>query len=300
MPITIKEKDAVNKKHIFHYFKIVSLLSLCIFTFSFLLSGCAQMEPDTIHHLKIQVRNLNKKVINLAQNSTDSEQALHQTQVNVANQGAKIASIKSNLSSLYGKYEIISHDMKLLQTEFRNYRILVNKELIKLLKKEKFKSSAISKQKITSKITPKIAIVKVKPAHKISVKQLALRKELKEYGSAKSYYKKGSYKKALALFKKYLNKYPQSQKSGDANYYKSVSNFKLKNYPVSILEFHKFTRLYPKNKHVAMAIYLQGIGFSKLSDPSDAIILFKQVIAEYGSSKAAALAKSALEKLAKQ
>ena len=74
----------------------------------------------------------------------------------------------------------------------------------------------------------------------------------------------------------------------------------MKNYPVSILEFHKFTRLYPKNKHVAMAIYLQGIGFSKLSDPSDAIILFKQVIAEYGSSKAAALAKSALEKLAKQ
>ncbi len=295
----IKEKDAVNKKHIIHYFKIISLLSLCIFTLSFVLSGCAQMEPDTIHHIKIQVRNLNRKVANLSQNSTDSEQALHQTQVNVANQGTKIASIKSNLSSLYGKYEIISHDMKLLQAEFRNYRILVNKELIKLLKKEKFKSSVISKQKITPKITPKIAIVKVKPAPKISVKQLALRKELKEYGRAKSYYNKGSYKKALVLFKKYLNKYPQSQKAGDANYYKSVSNFKLKNYPVSILEFHKFTRLYPKNKHAAMAIYLQGIGFSKLSDPSDAIILFKQVIADYGSSKAAALAKSALEKLAK-
>ena len=303
MPI-IKEKDAVNKKHIIHYFnfKIISLLSLCIFTLSFLLSGCAQMEPDTIHHLKIKVRNLNKKVINLSQNSTDSEQALHQTQVNVANQGAKIAGIKSNLSSLYGKYEIISHDMKLLQTEFRNYRILVNKELIKLLKKEKFKSSAISKQKITSKITPKIVTskIKVKPIVKISAKQLALRKELKKYSGAKSYYNKGLYKKALVLFKKYLNKYPQSQKAGDANYYKSVSNFKLKNYPVSILEFHKFTRLYPKNKHVAMAIYLQGIGFSKLSDPSDAIILFKQVIANYPSSKAAALAKSALEKLAKQ
>ncbi|RZD16555.1 MAG: outer membrane protein assembly factor BamD [Candidatus Acididesulfobacter guangdongensis] len=302
MPIIIKEKDAVNKKHILHYFKIASLLSLCIFTFSFLLSGCAQMEPDTIHHLKIQVRNLNRKVANLSQNSTDSEQALHQTQVNVANQGAKIASVKSNLSSLYGKYEIISHDMKLLQTEFRNYRILVNKELIKLLKKEKFKSSAISKQKITSKVTPKIVISKVKPVivPKISIKQLALRKELKEYGRAKSYYNKGLYKKALVLFKKYLNKYPQSPKAGDANYYKSVSNFKLKNYPVSILEFHKFTRLYPKNKHVAMAIYLQGVGFSKLSDPSDAIILFKQVIADYSSSKAAALAKSALEKLAKQ
>jgi TolA-binding protein len=303
MPITIKKSGTINKKHIIRYFKIASLLSLCIFTFSFLLSGCAQMEPDTIHHLKIQVRNLNKKVINLSQNSTDSEQALHQTQVNVANQGAKITSIKSNLSSLYGKYEIISHDMKLLQTEFRNYRILVNKELIKLLKKEKFKSSAISKQKITSKITPevpsKIIVGKVKLMPKISAKQLALRKELKEYGRARSYYNKGLYKKALVLFKKYLNKYPQSQKAGDANYYKSVSNFKLKNYPVSILEFHKFTRLYPRNKHVAMAIYLQGIGFSKLSDPSDAIILFKQVIADYSSSKAAALAKSALAKLAK-
>ena len=299
MPI-IKE-SSLNKKQIIHYFKIVSLLSLFIFTFSFLLSGCAEMEPDTIHHLKIQVRNLNKKVGSLSQNLTDSEQAIHQARLNIANQGSKIESIKSHMSTLYGKYEIISHDMKLLKTEFRNYRILVNKELIKLLKKEKFKSSAISKQKISvsvpSKVPSKITTSKVKILPKISAKQLAIRKTLKEYNAAKSYYNKGLYQKSIILFKKYLNKYPQSKKAGDANYYKAISNFKLKNYPVSILEFHKFTRLYLKNKHVPMAIYLQGVGFLKLSDPSDAVILFKQAISDYGSSKAAVLSKAALKKL---
>ncbi|MHB8282494.1 MAG: tetratricopeptide repeat protein [bacterium] len=300
MPI-IKE-SSLNKKHIINYFKIISLLSLFIFTFSFLLSGCAEMEPDTIHHLKIQVRNLNKKVDSLSQNSTDSEQAIHQARLNIANQGSKIESIKSDMSALYGKYEIISHDMKLLKTEFRNYRILVNKELIKLLKKEKFKSSAISKQKISvqavpSKVPSKNTTGKVKISPKISAKRLAVKKTFKEYGIAKSYYNKGIYQKSIILFKKYLNKYPQSKQAGNANYYIAVSNSKLKNYPVSILEFHKFTRLYPKNKHVPMAIYLQGLGFSKLSDPSDAVILFKQVISDYGSSKAAALSKAALKKI---
>ncbi|MHB1665005.1 MAG: tetratricopeptide repeat protein [bacterium] len=300
MPI-IKE-SSLNKKHIINYFKIISLLSLFIFTFSFLLSGCAEMEPDTIHHLKIQVRNLNKKVDSLSQNSTDSEQAIHQARLNIANQGSKIESIKSDMSALYGKYEIISHDMKLLKTEFRNYRILVNKELIKLLKKEKFKSSAISKQKISvqavpSKAPSKITTGKVKILPKISAERLAVKKAFKEYGIAKSYYNKGIYQKSIILFKKYLKKYPQSKQAGNANYYIAVSNSKLKNYPVSILEFHKFTRLYPKNKHVPMAIYLQGLGFSKLSDPSDAVILFKQVISDYGSSKAAALSKAALKKL---
>lgn len=295
MPI-IKE-SSLNKKHIINYFKIISLLSLFIFTFSFLLSGCAEMEPDTIHHLKIEVRNLNKKVDSLSQNSTDSEQAIHQARLNIANQGSKIENIKSHMSALYGKYEIISHDMKLLKAEFRNYRILVNKELIKLLKKEKFKSSAISKQKISVQIPSKITTSKVKILPKISAKRLAIKKSLKEYNIAKSYYNKGIYQKSIILFKKYLMKYPQSKKAGNANYYIAVSNSKLKNYPVSILEFHKFTRLYPKNKHVPMAIYLQGLGFSKLSDPSDAVILFKQVISDYGSSKAAALSKAALKKL---
>ncbi len=306
--MSIIKEISLNKKQIIHYFKIVSLLSLFVFTFSFLLSGCAEMEPDTIHHLKIQVRNLNKKVDSLSQNSTDSQQAIHQARLNIANQGSKIENIKSHMSTLYGKYEIISHDMKLLKAEFRNYRILVNKELIKLLKKEKFKSSAISKQKIsvhavtsavTSAVPSKIATskIKIKPVPKISAKQLAIKKVLKKYNIAKSYYNKGLYKKSIILFKKYLNKYPQSKKAGSANYYKAVSNFKLKNYPVSILEFHKFTRLYPKNKHVPMAIYLQGVGFLKLSDPSDAVILFKQAITDYGSSKAAVLSKTALKKI---
>ncbi|MHB1680530.1 MAG: tetratricopeptide repeat protein [bacterium] len=295
--MSIIKESSLNKKQIIHYFKIVSLLSLFVFAFSFLLSGCAEMEPNTIHHLKIQVRNLNKKVDSLSQNSTDSEQALHQARLNIANQGSKIENIKSHMSALYGKYETISHDMKLLKTEFRNYRILVNKELIKLLKKEKFKSSAISKQKSSIQIPSKITTSKVKTLSKISVKQLAVKKALKEYNAAKSYYNKGLYQKSIILFKKYLNKYPQSKKAGDANYYKAVSNFKLKNYPVSILEFHKFTRLYSKNKHVPMAIYLQGMGFLKLSDPSDAVILFKEVISDHGSSKAAVLSKAALKKL---
>jgi len=299
----------LNKKHnkLHNKFKgKLSFLQLVFFGFmlisflSFLLSGCAEMEPNTIHHLKVQVRNLNKKVSNLSANTGNYEQKIHNIHLNIANQGVKIVSVKSKLNDLIGKYEVISHNLRVLEKKFRNYRLIVNKELVKLLKKEKMQPVVpITKKPVSKKISSsKVSIISKKQIA-LKTKQLPLEMELKKYKTAESLYKKGLYSKALTGFKNYLNKYPESKYSPYAYYYKAVCNFRLKNYPVSILEFHKFTRLYPKNKHIPMAIYLQGMGFFKLSDPSDASILFRQVAAKYGSTKAGKLSEEALKKQSK-
>ena len=249
------------------------------------LAGCAPMEPNSIHRLKVQVKKLNKKTAELSQNQQYSDKKLSQMQLNTANNGVAISSLSAKIRDIYGKYEVEHHDLKVLNKKFREYRLMVNKQLIKLLKltgNGAANSSGHNKEN--------------------SVKSSFVKKEssMEEgFKGAVSQFKKKKYNAALASLRNFLNKYPQSKYSADAMFYKAYANFKLKKYPVSILEFHKFSQLYPKSSDVPMSIYLQGMGFLKVSDPSDASILFRQAIAKYPGTKAAELSQKAINGLSK-
>lgn len=255
--------------------------SIILFFISSILAGCAPMEPDSIHRLKVQVKKLNKKTAELSQNNVYLEKKFHEMQLNTANNGVKISSMDAKIRDLYGRYEVESHNLGLLQKRFMKYRLMVNKELVKLLKLAKVQPV------LPKKTNKRVAIVK-----KVNAKGYSFKKAL-------SLYKKKDFAEAASRFGQFINKYPQSSYTADALFYKASSNFNLKKYPVAILEFHKFSQIYPKNSHVPMAIYLQGVGFLKVSDPSDASILFRQVISKYPSTKAAKLSKQALRSLSK-
>lgn len=265
-----------NKK----IFIVFVLLTALLFFSSAFLSGCAEMEPDTIHHLKVQVKKINKKTVKLSQSNSYLEQKVHDMQINMANQGVKISDINSKIRDIYGKYEVESHNIHMLQKRFREYRLIVNKELIELLKNAKIKPP------VKERAVSKNAVVITSP-------------KINGFNKGMDLYKKKDYAGAVLAFNKFINKYPQSKDTPDALFYKAVSNFNLKKYPVSILEFHKFSGIYSKNTHVPMAIYLQGMGFLKLSDKSDASILFRQVISKYHGTGASKLSAEELKKLSK-
>ncbi|MHB8231472.1 MAG: tetratricopeptide repeat protein [bacterium] len=262
-------------------FKAFIFTSIILFFISSILAGCAPMEPDSIHILKAQVKKLNKKTAELSRNNVYLEKKLHGMQLNLANNGVKISSLNAKIRDIYGRYEVESHNLGLLQKRFREYRLMVNKELEKLLTLAKV-------QPILPEKTSKKAVI-VKKVNSM------------EYGFKKavSLYNKKNFADAVFAFGKFINKYPQSNYTADAMFYKASANFYLKKYPVSILELHKFSQIYPKNSNVPMAIYLQGAGFLKVSDPSDASILFRQVISRYPGTKAAELSKQALNGLSK-
>ncbi len=279
-----------GKSHIFlknkSKLKVFILISLCLIFVTSVLAGCAPMEPTSFHRLKVQVRKLRKKTAELSQNQHYVEKKLSQMQLNTANNGVAISSLNAKIRNLYGKYEVEHHKLNILNKKFREYRLLVNKQLIKLLKL--VKTGAAPSSSISAK--------------KQSVRSSLVKKESSmEYSfkKAMSFFNKKNYSSALSSFRNFLNKYPQSKYSADAMFYRAYSNFKLKKYPVSILEFHKFSQLYPKNPNVPMSIYLQGVGFLKVSDPSDASILFRQVIAKYPGTKAAELSQKAINGLSK-
>jgi tol-pal system protein YbgF len=268
----------MTNKNIFKTFIFTSIILLFI---SSILAGCAPMEPDSIHRLKVQVKKLNKKTAELSRNNVYLEKKLHEMQLNLANNGVKISSMDAKISDIYGRYEVESHNLDLLQKRFREYRLMVNKELEKLLK--------------LAKVQP------VLPGKTGGRAPIAKKVNSMEYGFKKavSLYNKKDFADAAAAFGKFINKYPRSNYTADAMFYKASANFNLKKYPVSILEFHKFSQIYPKNSNVPMAIYLQGAGFLKVSDPSDASILFRQVVSKYPGTKAAELSKQALSRLSK-
>ncbi len=276
---------AINNKK---FFKVFIFSSIILFFVSSMLAGCAPLESNSVHRLKVQVRKLNKKTAKLSQNQTYMEKKLSQMQLNTANSGVSISSLDAKIRDIYGKYEVENHKLNLLNKRFREYRLMVNKQLVKLLKLVKTGVPSPSYKKAAKK--------------KTSIRAAVVKKEsAMEYGFKKalSLFDKKKYPAAAAAFHKFLDKYPQSKYAADAMFYKSYSNFNLKKYPVSILEFHKFSQLYPKNPNVPMAIYLQGAGFLKVSDPSDASILFRQVIAKYPGTKAAELSKKAINELSK-
>ena len=266
--------------------KVFILISLSLIFVMSAFAGCAPMEPASFHRLKVQVRKLNKKTAELSQNQQYVEKKLGQMQLNTANNGVAISSLNAKIRNIYGKYEVEHHKLNVLNKQFREYRLMVNKQLIKLLKLAKTGAAASS-----------LSSVK-----KQSVRSSLVKKESSmEYGfnEAMLQFKKKKYNSALTSLRNFLNKYPQSKYSSDAMFYKAYTNFKLKKYPVSILEFHKFSQLYPKSPDVPMSIYLQGMGFMKVSDPSDASILFRQVIAKYPGTKAAELSQKAINGLSK-
>ena len=266
--------------------KVFILFSISLIFVMSILAGCAPMEPTSFHRLKVQVRKLNKKTAELSQNQKYAEKKLSQMQLNTANNGVAISSLSAKIRNIYGKYEVEHHKLNVLNKKFREYRLMVNKQLIKLLKLVK-----------TGKAASSVSSVK-----KQSIKSALVKKESSMesgFNVAMSQFKKKKYNSALISLRNFLNKYPQSKYSADAMFYKAYANFKLKKYPVSILEFHKFSQLYPKSPDVPMSIYLQGMGFLKVSDPSDASILFRQAIAKYPGTKAAELSQKAINGLSK-
>lgn len=262
-----------------------ALLLAALFFSSAFLSGCAEMEPDTIHHLKVQVKALNKETAKLSQNNTYIEKKFHDMQINIANQGVKISALGAKLRKLYGKYEVEDHNMSVLQKRFKQYRIIVNKELIKTLK-----NSGNEGNSGTPPASAAASSNETQAQNTSNPRLDAVNKGMKLYNGK-------DFTGAVSAFSKFISSYPQSKYIPKAQFYRAASNFNLKKYPVAILQFHKFSEIYPDNPNVPMAIYLQGMGFLKLSDKSDAAILFRQVISKYPDTRASKLSKEGLKKL---
>jgi len=117
------------------------------------------------------------------------------------------------------------------------------------------------------------------------------------YQSAYRDYQRGNYDLAIAGFRDFASRNPNSELSGNAAYWIGESLYSQKKYREAIQQFDSVVTRYPKSDKVAGALLKKGYGYIALGEKSQGIVQLQYVVHEHPTSPEAALARQKLESL---
>ena len=117
------------------------------------------------------------------------------------------------------------------------------------------------------------------------------------YQAAQRSYSGENYSQALQQFDEFLQRYPGSELSANAQFWKAKSHLKLGQYQDSISEFQRLINSHPNDTKVPYAIHNQAVAHSNLGQINEAIRLMQRVVDEYPISPAADQARADLRQL---
>jgi tol-pal system protein YbgF len=117
------------------------------------------------------------------------------------------------------------------------------------------------------------------------------------YRDAYETFHKGDLEGARRKFEAFLKQYPNTELSGNAQFWIGETYYLKKDYEKAILEYEKAIAKYPEGDKIPAAIFKQALAFLELGDKTNAKNLLKRVIEKYPLSDQAALAKKKLETL---
>ncbi|MEA2237949.1 MAG: hypothetical protein QOC81_2673 [Thermoanaerobaculia bacterium] len=117
------------------------------------------------------------------------------------------------------------------------------------------------------------------------------------YQSAYRDYQRGNYDLAIAGFRDFAARNPNSELSGNAAYWVGESLYSQKKYREAIQQFDSVVTRYPKSDKVAGALLKKGYGYIALGEKSQGIVQLQYVVHEHPTSPEAALARQKLKSL---
>jgi len=118
-----------------------------------------------------------------------------------------------------------------------------------------------------------------------------------QYQQAQRSYANEEYAQALQQFEAFLTRYPDSEFSANAQFWKAKCLLNLGRYQDSISEFEKVPARFPQSTKVPFALHNQAVAHSRLGQADAAIALLEKVIDQYPVSPAADQAISDLQTL---
>lgn len=119
----------------------------------------------------------------------------------------------------------------------------------------------------------------------------------KDYEEAWKLLERKDYRVAIARFKEFIKKHPQSEYADNAQYWIGESHYALREFDQAILEFDAVRRKYPKGDKVPGALLKQGFAFAELGDKVDARLILQELTDRYPQSPEAVKAKQKLKAL---
>jgi tol-pal system protein YbgF len=194
-----------------------------------------------------------------------------------------VISISEGLTSQVGKYE---QEVNQLHDEIRTIKTLLGMK-VTARKVESTVGSRETLEQITTSVPPTESLVKV--AGSPDPEEL--------YNGAYSKLSKGDFKASREEFKKFLELFPQTEYSDNAQFWIGESYYREKRYEEAIIEFEEVIKKYPQGNKVPDAQLKQAFSFIALNDTNSAKLLLGKIISQYPDSDQAAIAQAKIKSL---
>ncbi len=121
---------------------------------------------------------------------------------------------------------------------------------------------------------------------------------LAAYQQAQKVWLSNDYDGALQQFTEFLDRYPNTEQAGNAQYWQGRCYLKLERYDDAVSAFQNVRTKYPENdSKVSQAMQSQAVALSRLGRNEEAKKLLEEVVKKYPTTTAARQAESDLAKL---
>jgi len=115
------------------------------------------------------------------------------------------------------------------------------------------------------------------------------------YKDAYEAFQRGDFEGARRKFETFLKQYPNTELSGNAQFWIGETYYQKKDFEKAILEYEKAITKYPESGKIPAALFKQALAFLELGDKTNARNLLRKVIERYPNSEQAEMAKKKLE-----
>jgi tol-pal system protein YbgF len=117
------------------------------------------------------------------------------------------------------------------------------------------------------------------------------------YDTAYADYTKGRYALAIQGFQEYLEAYPNTDLSDNAQYWIGESHFAQKKHREAIADFDRLLKDWPKSDKAPAALLKKGYALLELGQKAEAVVQLQYVIHEHPASEEARLARARLKSI---
>lgn len=117
------------------------------------------------------------------------------------------------------------------------------------------------------------------------------------YDTAYGDYTKGRYALAIQGFQEYIDSYPGTALSDNAQYWIGESHYAQRKFKESIDDFDKLLKVWPKSGKAAASLLKKGFSLLEMGQKAEAVVQLQYVINEHPASEEARLARAKLKSL---
>lgn len=281
-------------KKLFKSSLVLSLFFLTPFLFSCVTDG-------SLSNLELEVKYLRDDVDILKKASMETR----------AESGATIYTLEEEIRTLRGKYEEKEYQFEMSIEDIRILKEVLNRNLgemenrlyameKRLTEIEKTLGLSTPSDTGTTYSDPSITGDTTTGKPKIYVDDEVVITDVGDEELYKTAYKKfqaKDYSGAVESFRAFINLYPNSSLSDNAQFWIAESYYSMGDYERAILEYDSVVKKYPDADKVPAALLKEGYSFAEIGEVDSARIIFNELISKYPDEPQAELAKKKLESL---